>query len=208
MTQPSKPLKPTQKITLDALKIAIQRVNIEQLPEDFREKINRIETESSEYNYQVIDEIIASIENISDFNYAYKKARQELAEEYNSQEKTKTASTYPSTYSPSNTSHSPAKNTQKINPKALFILQELEDYPLTLEDLKYRLELSSSEVLEIVKELWNEKKINKVSGNIWYSVFPITKRGILDIQEDDSETYFTVTSLGKIELRTSSNSRL
>ncbi|CCQ67595.1 hypothetical protein CWATWH0402_5751 [Crocosphaera watsonii WH 0402] len=38
MTQPSKPLKPTQKITLDALKIAIQRVNIEQLPEDFREK--------------------------------------------------------------------------------------------------------------------------------------------------------------------------
>ena len=73
MTQPSKPLKPTQKITLDALKIAIQRVNIEQLPEDFREKINSIETESSEYNYQVIDEIIASIENISDFNYAYKK---------------------------------------------------------------------------------------------------------------------------------------
>ena len=116
MTQPSKPLKPTQKITLDALKIAIQRVNIEQLPEDFREKINSIETESSEYNYQVIDEIIASIENISDFNYAYKKARQELAEEYNSQEKTKTASTYSSTYSPSNTSHSPAKNTQKINP--------------------------------------------------------------------------------------------
>ena len=58
------------------------------------------------------------------------------------------------------------------------------------------------------KAMENEKKINKVSGNIWYSVFPITKRGILDIQEDDSETYFTVTSLGKIELRTSSNSRL
>ena len=96
MTQPSKPLKPSQKRTLDALKIAIQRVDIEQLPEDLREKIKSIERESSEYNYQVIDEIIASIENISHFNAAYQKARDELTKDYNSKEKTKIASSYPS----------------------------------------------------------------------------------------------------------------
>ena len=132
MTQPSKPLKPSQKRTLDALKIAIQRVDIEQLPEDLREKIKSIERESSEYNYQVIDEIIASIENISHFNAAYQKARDELTKDYNSKEKTKIASSYPSNHSPSR-----AKTEQEINPKALFILQELENYPLTLEDLKY-----------------------------------------------------------------------
>ena len=202
MTQPSKPLKPTQKITLDALKIAIQRVNIEQLPEDFREKINSIETESSEYNYQVIDEIIASIENISHFNAAYQKARDELTKDYNSKEKTKIASSYPSNHSPSR-----AKTEQEINPKALFILQELENYPLTLEDLKYRLNLKSEEVHQIVKQLWNERKVNKVSGSIWYSLFPITKPRRFDITEDDSHTSFTLTTLGEIELRRFSNYR-
>ena len=202
MTQPSKPLKPSQKRTLDALKIAIQRVNIEQLPEDFREKINSIETESSEYNYQVIDEIIASIENISDFNAAYQKARDELTKDYNSKEKTKIASSYPSNHSPSR-----AKTEQEINPKALFILQELENYPLTLEDLKYRLNLKSEEVHQIVKQLWNERKVNKVSGSIWYSLFPITKPRRFDITEDDSHTSFTLTTLGEIELRRFSNYR-
>ena len=202
MTQPSKPLKPTQKITLDALKIAIQRVNIEQLPEDLREKIKSIERESSEYNYQVIDEIIASIENISHFNAAYQKARDELTKDYNSKEKTKIASSYPSNHSPSR-----AKTEQEINPKALFILQELENYPLTLEDLKYRLNLKSEEVHQIVKQLWNERKVNKVSGSIWYSLFPITKPRRFDITEDDSHTSFTLTTLGEIELRRFSNYR-
>ena len=202
MTQPSKPLKPSQKRTLDALKIAIQRVDIEQLPEDLREKIKSIERESSEYNYQVIDEIIASIENISHFNAAYQKARDELTKDYNSKEKTKIASSYPSNHSPSR-----AKTEQEINPKALFILQELEDYPLTLEDLKYRLNLKSEEVHQIVKQLWNERKVNKVSGSIWYSLFPITKPRRFDITEDDSHTSFTLTTLGEIELRRFSNYR-
>ncbi|CCQ61604.1 hypothetical protein [Crocosphaera watsonii] len=202
MTQPSKPLKPSQKRTLDALKIAIQRVDIEQLPEDLREKIKSIERESSEYNYQVIDEIIASIENISHFNAAYQKARDELTKDYNSKEKTKTASSYPSNHSPSR-----AKTEQEINPKALFILQELENYPLTLEDLKYRLNLKSEEVHQIVKQLWNERKVNKVSGSIWYSLFPITKPRRFDITEDDSHTSFTLTTLGEIELRRFSNYR-
>ena len=202
MTQPSKPLKPSQKRTLDALKIAIQRVDIEQLPEDLREKIKSIERESSEYNYQVIDEIIASIENISHFNAAYQKARDELTKDYNSKEKTKIASSYPSNHSPSR-----AKTEQEINPKALFILQELENYPLTLEDLKYRLNLKSEEVHQIVKQLWNERKVNKVSGSIWYSLFPITKPRRFDITEDDSHTSFTLTSLGEIELRRFSNYR-
>ena len=202
MTQPSKPLKPSQKRTLDALKIAIQRVDIEQLPEDLREKIKSIERESSEYNYQVIDEIIASIENISHFNAAYQKARDELTKDYNSKEKTKIASSYPSNHSPSR-----AKTEQEINPKALFILQELENYPLTLEDLKYRLNLKSEEVHQIVKQLWNERKVNKVSGSIWYSLFPITKPRKFDITEDDSHTSFTLTTLGEIELRRFSNYR-
>ncbi|CCQ50266.1 hypothetical protein WH8501_21030 [Crocosphaera watsonii WH 8501] len=202
MTQPSKPLKPSQKRTLDALKIAIQRVDIEQLPEDLREKIKSIERESSEYNYQVIDEIIASIENISHFNAAYQKARDELTKDYNSKEKTKIASSYPSNHSPSR-----AKTEQEINPKALFILQELENYPLTLEDLKYRLNLKSEEVHQIVKQLWNERKVNKVSGSIWYSLFPITKPRRFDITEDDSHTSFTLTTLGEIELRRFSNYR-
>lgn len=208
MSQPSKPLKPSQKRTLDALKIAIQRIDIEQLPEDLREKIKIIEIESSTNNYQVVDEIIASIENISDFNAAYKKARQELGEEYKSQEKTKIASTYPSSYSTSNTSKSRAKTKQKINPKALFILQELENYPLTLEDLKYRLDLQSWEVYKIVKQLWNERKINTLSGSIWYNLLPITKRGELPIEKDDAETHFTVTSLGRLQLRKSKRDRL
>ena len=202
MTQPSKPLKPSQKRTLDALKIAIQRVDIEQLPEDLREKIKSIERESSEYNYQVIDEIIASIENISHFNAASQKARDELTKDYNSKEKTKIASSYPSNHSPSR-----AKTEQEINPKALFILQELENYPLTLEDLKYRLNLKSEEVHQIVKQLWNERKVNKVSGSIWYSLFPITKPRRFDITEDDSHTSFTLTTLGEIELRRFSNYR-
>ena len=207
MSQPSKPLKPSQKRSLDALKIAIQNVDVEQLPEDLREKIKRIEIESSTNNYQFIDEIIALIQNISDFNAAYKKARQELAEDYNSQEKDKIASPYTSNHSSYNTSNAREKTKQEINPKALFILQQLDTYPLTLRDLRYRLNLPSSEVFKLIKKLWNERKINKVSGSIWYSIFPITKPGIFDITEDDSETYFTLTTLGEIELRIFSNSR-
>ncbi len=208
MSQPSKPLKPSQQRSLDALKIAIQNVDIEQLPEDLREKIKNLEIESSTNNYQFIDEIIAMIQNISDFNSAYKKARQELAEEYNSQEKTKIASPYPSNYSTSNTSNSRAKTKQRINPKALFILQELENYPLTLRDLKYRLDLPSWEVHKIVKQLWEQRKINTLSGSIWYNLLPITKRGELTVENDDSETYFTVTSLGRLQLRKSMRDRL
>ncbi|MDJ0579532.1 hypothetical protein [Crocosphaera sp.] len=208
MSQPSKPLKPSQKRSLDALKIAIQNVDVEQLPEDLREKIKRIEIESSRNNYQFIDEIIALIQNISDFNAAYKKARQELADEYNSQEKDKISSPYPSNYSSYNTSNSSAKTKQKINPKELFILQELENYPLTLEDLKYRLNLKSEEVHQVVKKLWNERKINTLSGSIWYNLLPITKRGELPVEKDDSETYFTVTSLGRLQLSKSMRDRL
>ncbi len=35
----------------------------------------------------------------------------------------------------------------------------------------------------------------------------ITKPGKLDIEENDADTYFTVTTLGKMQLRTLSNSR-
>ncbi|MGK7880957.1 MAG: hypothetical protein AB4060_12780 [Crocosphaera sp.] len=207
MSQPSQPLKPSQQRTLDALKIAIKSVDIEQLPEDLREKIKRIEIESSTNNYQFIDEIIALIQNISDFNAAYKKARQELADEYNSQEKDKRGNPDSSNHSTSKKSNYRAKTKGKITPKELFILQELDTYPLTLEDLKYRLNLPSSEVFKLIKKLWNERKINKVSGSIWYSIFPITKPGRFDITEDDSATYFTLTTLGEMQLRRFSNSR-
>ncbi|MDJ0600019.1 MAG: hypothetical protein QNJ37_14400 [Crocosphaera sp.] len=207
MNQPSNSLKPSQQRTLNAWKIALQRVNIEEFPENLRATIEEIEAKLSENNYQVLDEIPEIVKNISDFCDAYQTARQELAEEYNSQERDKIAIPWDSNYSNDRIANSKKKTKQKINPKELFILQELETYPLTLRDLKYRLELPSWEVHQLVKQLWNERKINKVSGNIWYSVFPITKPRSFDVQEDDSETYFTVTSLGKVELRTLSNSR-
>ena len=86
-------------------------------------------------------------------------------------------------------------------------MQELENYPLTLDDIKYRLNLKSEEVHQFVKQLWNERKVNKVSGSIWYSLFPITKPRRFDITEDDSHTSFTLTTLGEIELRRFSNYR-
>lgn len=207
MSQSFNSLKPSQKRTLNAWKIALQRVNIEEFPESLKETIEQIEAKLSENNYQVLDEIPEIVKNISGFCDAYQTARQELAEDYDSKERNKIAIPWDSNYSNDRTSSSKKKTKQKINPKALFILQELETYPLTLEDLKYRLNLPSWEVLKLIKQLWNERKINKVSGNIWYSIFPITKPRTLDIQEDDSETYFTITSLGEIELRRLSNSR-
>ncbi|MDJ0845034.1 hypothetical protein [Crocosphaera sp.] len=207
MSQSFNSLDLSQKRTLNAWKIALKRVNIEEFPESLRATIEQIEDKLSENNYQVLDEIPEIVKNISDFCDAYQTARQELAEDYNSQERNKIAITWDSNYSNDRTANAKKKTKQKINPKALFILQELETYPLTLEDLKYRLQLPSWEVHQLVKQLWKERKINKVSGNIWYSVFPITKPRPFDVQEDDSDTYFTVTSLGKIELRTLSNSR-
>ena len=207
MSQPFNSLKPSQERTLNAWKIALERIDFNNLSKDLIVRIEQIERELSQNNYQVIDDIINIVKENNDLNDAYQTARQELAEDYNSKERTKIAVPLGVNNSNHRTSKTRTKTKQKVDRKALFILQELETYPLTLQDLKYRLELPSWEVYQLVKKLWNDRKINKVSGNIWYSVFPITKPGTLDIEEDDSETYFTVTSLGEMDLRRFSNSR-
>lgn len=207
MSQPYNSLKLSQKRTLDAWKIAINSVNIEHFSDELKTKIEQIERELYQNNYQVIDKIPEIVKENADLYDAYKTARKELAEDYDSQEKDKIAIPYNSNYATSINSNYGLKIKGKINRQAIFILQELETYPLTLEDLKCRLNLQSSEVHELVKKLWNERKINKVSGNIWYSVFPITKPREFDIIEDDQETYFNVTSLGKMQLHRFINSR-
>ncbi len=207
MSKPDNYLKPSQKRTLRAWKIALDRINIAQFSEDLKEKIEQIERELSQENHQVIDKIIEIVKENADLNDAYETARKELAQDYNSQERTKTAIAWDSNYLTSSTSKSPTKTQEKINRKALLILQALENYPLTLEDLKYRLNLQSWEVRKLVKQLWNERKISKLSGNIWYNLLPITKRGELSIENDDSETYFTLTSLGTLQLHSLVNSR-
>ncbi|MDJ0508138.1 MAG: hypothetical protein QNJ64_02610 [Crocosphaera sp.] len=202
MSQSSNSLKTSQKRTLDAWEITLKRVNIEQFPEDLKIKIEQIERELSQNNYQVINEINNIVQENTDLSNAYQIAREELAKDYNSQEKNKIAIPWDSSYSTDETSYYQTKN-----PKALFILQELDASPLTVRDLKYRLNLPPGDVLELLKKLWNQRKINKVSGNIWYSIFPITKPKRFDIKEDDSKTYFTLTSLGEMELRKSIRER-
>lgn len=205
MSQPFNSLKPSQERTLNAWKIALERIDFNNLSKDLIVRVEQIERELSQNNYQVIDEIINIVKENDDLNDAYQTARQGLTKDYNSKERTKIA--VPLEGPNYRIVGFRGRTKQKIDPNALFILQELDTYPLTLRDLKYRLDLSSGKVLELIKQLWNERKINKVSGNIWYSVFPITKPGTLDIEEDDSETYFTVTSLGEMDLRRFSNSR-
>ncbi|EAZ90266.1 hypothetical protein [Crocosphaera chwakensis] len=207
MSQPSNPLKSSQKRTLDAWKIALKRVDVDTFPENLKVKIEQIERDLSQNNYEVISKIREVVKENDNFNDTYQTVRQELAEQYSSKERDKIAIPLEGNNLTNRSFKNREKTKQKIDPKALFILQELDTYPLTLRDLKYRLDLPSWEVYKLIKQLWNDRKINKVSGNIWYSVFPITKPRNLDIQEDDSETYFTVTSLGKTQLRKLSNSR-
>lgn len=207
MSQPYDSLKPSQKRTLNAWKIALEDVNFEHFSEALKEKIEDIEKELSQNNYQVINEILEIVKENTDLNDAYQTARKALAEDYNSQERDKIAISYNSNNLTPITSNSRTKTKQKINRKALLILQALETYPLTLEDLKYRLNLPSSQVHKLVKQLWNERKINTLSGNSLYNLLPIIQRGELNIESDDSDTYFTLTSLGTLQLRTLVNSR-
>lgn len=204
--------KPTaiQKEMIIALKnalVSLESKNNYSLSPPITEQIEALQNDLDQHNYNKIDEkIYGLIDQDHILNQAYHNAYQEITQNYSSKTKDKIAIDGTILLTPPVTNIR-ERYPSKINRKALFILQELETYPLTLQDLKYRLELPSWEVYQLVKKLWNDRKINKVSGNIWYSVFPITKPGTLDIEEDDSETYFTVTSLGEMDLRRFSNSR-
>lgn len=208
MSQSEHSLKQSQQRTLDAWNIALEKINLEQLPEALQENIEIIQRELSQNNYQSLEKIPDIVKQDIDLKQVYSAARQELRKEYVSQERTKSAATIEEVSTFSFPNAEPVEKTKsKLNRKALLILQELDNYPLTLEDLKYRLDLPSWEVHKIMKQLWNERKIDKVSGNIWYSVFPITKRKEFDVDNDDSNIAFLLTSLGKFHLHSVVKSR-
>lgn len=211
MNSSSSPLKPSQQRTLLAWYQALNKVNPDSFSDSLTQKIQQINTELNQNNYQILEEIPTLVTLNPDLQQAYEREREQLSKGYSSQEKDKLAAdvTLPLK---DDLSYSirPLDSEQliKTNRKVLLILQSLENCPLTPHDLKYRLNLPSSEITKLIKQLWNERKINKVSGNIWYNLLPIIPRRELIIDNDDSETYFTLTLLGKWQLKSFHHGKL
>ena len=84
----------------------------------------------------------------------------------------------------------------RSNLQAISILQALEFKPLTIENLVYTLNLPQEKVHHLVQRLWNEGKIDTVTGGILRKIFP-TLRSKKQLNES---AYFTLTSLGYFHL--------
>lgn len=88
----------------------------------------------------------------------------------------------------------------KANLKAFSVLKALEFRPLTIENLAYALEISPEQARQIIQRLWQEGKINTTKAGIFGTIFPFLRPKKRPSQIHDSNTYFTLTSLGYFDL--------
>ena len=80
--------------------------------------------------------------------------------------------------------------------KKLSILSLLEKYHYDIKDLVFILDLEESEVKDLVKELWYDRKVS-LCKNVWYCFLPITKPKEFDISINEE---LSTTLLGHRDL--------
>ena len=88
----------------------------------------------------------------------------------------------------------------KADLKAFSVLKALELRPLTIENLAYALEMSPEQTRQIIQRLWQEGKINTTKAGIVSTIFPFLRPKKRPSQINDSNIYFTLTSLGYFDL--------
>ncbi|ELS00852.1 hypothetical protein Xen7305DRAFT_00005530 [Xenococcus sp. PCC 7305] len=84
----------------------------------------------------------------------------------------------------------------KADLKTISILKALELRPLTVENLAYRLEMDEEQTYQIVKRLWQERKIDSLHESTLRKIFPFLIPRNQSSKIDPTNTYLTTTSLG------------
>ena len=84
----------------------------------------------------------------------------------------------------------------KADLKAISILEALEFRPLTVENLAYGLEMDQEQTYQIVKRLWQERKIDTIQGSTLRKILPFLRPKNQSCKIEPTTTYLTLTSLG------------
>ncbi|MGK7947139.1 MAG: hypothetical protein AB4058_21995 [Microcystaceae cyanobacterium] len=181
-------LKPSQRKTLEAWHLALERTDLAQLPESCKEEIKQIQAELLAGNHQVIQKISHITEQNPALKHAYEIAREELTEQYSSQSKDKLVT-------------SPIINglqteeESKTETKEVSILKALDIRSLTIENLMYRLNIPEDKVIELIHKLWDEGKIDTARGNLIGKFIPRFRNTQMELDD-----YFALTFKGQLQL--------
>jgi hypothetical protein len=176
-------LKPSQQRTLLAWYQALDKVNPDSFSDSLTQKIQHIQTELSQDNYQIIAEIPTTVKLNPDLHQAYETAREQLTEAYSSQEKDKFILTS-------------VEEKSTTEAKELSILKALDIRSLTIENLMYRLNLPEDQVIEAIEKLWNEGKIANASGSLLGKFIPRFRN-----KKKKLDDYFTLTFKGRLQVK-------
>jgi hypothetical protein len=80
--------------------------------------------------------------------------------------------------------------------RSIAVLKALEKRPLTVKGLVYVVGLSLDQAWVIVRLLWKEGYIDRVTSNIFYKIFPMLKNRQRTCQTIRPDTYLTLTAKG------------